>query len=48
MTRAQLQARVTEGAKDMLKDLKRQGQRLTYLECKKEMEKVLRDNYEIV
>jgi len=45
MTKTQLQARIVEGAREMMKDMKRQGQRLTLTECKNEMEKVLRENY---
>jgi len=45
MTKDQLRGRVIEGAREMMKDMKRQGQRLTLTECKNEMEKVLKENY---
>ena len=48
MTKAQLQNRVIDGARQRLKDMKRQGQKLTLTECKAEMEKVLRENYKII
>ena len=48
MTKDHLRSRVIEGARDMMKDMKRQGQRLTLTECKNEMEKVLKENYNII
>ena len=45
MTKDQLRIRVIDGAREMMKDMKRQGQRLTLTECKIEMERVLKENY---
>jgi hypothetical protein len=45
MTTDQLRIRVIDGARGMMKDMKRQGQRLTLTECKFEMERVLKENY---
>ena len=48
LTKAQFQARLVEGAREMMKDMKRQGQSLTFMECKMEMAKVLKENFNII
>ena len=48
MTKVQLTQRVNEEAKIMRDDLKKQGQTLTFAECKKEARKVFEEEYEIV
>lgn len=48
MTKDHLRSRVIEGAREMMKDMKRQGQKLTLTECKFEMERVLKENYTII
>lgn len=48
MTKAQLTQRVNEEAKEMREDIKRQGGNLSFAECKKEVRKVLTEEYKIV
>lgn len=48
MTKSELAQRVKEDAIEMVQDIKRQGGNLTLAECKKEMRKVLTENYTII
>ena len=48
MTKAQLTQRVNEEAKEMRDYIKRHGGTLTFSECKKEVRKVLTENYRIL
>jgi hypothetical protein len=48
MTKIELTKRVNEEAKEMREDIKRQGGNLTYAECKKELRRVLTEEYQIV
>lgn len=48
MTKAKLTQRVNEEAKVMREDIKKQGGNLTFSECKKEIRKILTEEYEII
>lgn len=48
MTKTQLTQRVNEEAKIMKDDIKRQGGNLSFAECKKEIRKILEQEYEII